>query len=177
MAAPVTSPYLQCLNDRARVYAPAASGYEINPGDQIAFFSGLAWPMSAWGSVIGWASGAVCQNASGAHATYLGVSLDLHHSTSVLSGAIAAVSDGEFGVNFISTSGTAVNPGLFVTVSQGTASGYLHPQYVELTSGGGLSNAGAIGKVSRITTPVASGNAHLTCHLLGFVTEGSFGNT
>ncbi len=152
---------------------PAASGIQINVGDLVVFHSGLAFPVSNPG--VAWNSGSVVQNYSGARADFAGVSLSQANSTVVIPQTVTLALDGIFQYPLpAATSGSPVVPGTFVSLTQGTVSGYFHPQQLETSVSG---QAVGIGKVVDLTTPVASGNADVTVWLQSVIAKGTIPNT
>ena len=173
MAAPTSTPTMRFIGGPTNVAAyPAASGYQLNPGDLTVFFSGLLYPVSAWGNVISWNSGTEIQNWSGARATFAGVSLGQQNSYSVVSGNIPVALEGVAQYPFPATSGTTYQPGTFVSFTQDQSSGYFQPQEVMQCSG----QATAIGKVMTPFPAYSSGAGLLTVQFQSFLVYGGVAN-
>lgn len=155
---------------------PAASGFQINNGDLVLYFSGLAYPASAWGNVLPYASGSELQNQSGARGVFAGVSISQVNSYSVVSGQVTVATLGTFEYPTPISSGTSTNPGTYMSFTQDpvngqVGSGYLASQALMQCSG----VTTAIGKVVEPLTVNASGTGILKVQIQSFLQYGGPG--
>lgn len=170
MAAPTTQSIQRFVRGPIEVVdAPAASGQQINVGDLCCFFSGLAFPASAYPIN----SGSEVQTWSGLRNNFLGVSLSQFNSFSTVSGSIRAAVEGIFHFPFPNaTSGNTLSPGTFVNATMVQNSGYYNPQQLMQCSG----QATGIGKIVDQFAIVASGVAEVNVYLQGVVPMGGIAN-
>lgn len=155
---------------------PAASGYQTNVGDLVLFFSGLAFPATAWGNVLPYSSGTEIQNWSGARGMFAGVSISQNNSTSVVSGQLTVATQGVFEYPTPTSSGANVQPGTYLSFTQDpvngqVGSGFLSAQSLAQASG----NTTAIGKAVELVPVNTSGTGVVKVYLQSFLEFGGIG--